>query len=290
MRTALTILFIAFIASAYAGDSLTRAQVYNYSIGDTFDYQYYTYHYGAITGPYDTTIVSTTYSRYVISNVFLSSDSLTKYICRVQTYAFPVKLDTIVLTGLSNIEVIADSVSYSDYVTPSYALDTVPDFFNQKTNSINYNGIFSSIGQEPFGQAQTIFADQLGPVIMTYFAYSPPSGEFIDTLILIYYSGHAGTYGTPYYYTDAISEPTPDIRLLKVYPTLNAGVFNVEIVNPALLPETFTLYSYTGEKVKDFVLHSPAQTISADELNSGLYIWMASSRSDHQAGKIIIQK
>lgn len=55
---------IAFI-NAHASDTLTVRQVYSFSVGDTFDYR-------EVTNNYDYGLFTTTYSRLVISQAYIS--------------------------------------------------------------------------------------------------------------------------------------------------------------------------------------------------------------------------
>ena len=71
-----------FVAANYANDTLTRAQVYNFNVGDTFDYKF-TY---ISTIPYwehD----SYDFQRQVIEDTFMSALSDTLFIARKIIYS-----------------------------------------------------------------------------------------------------------------------------------------------------------------------------------------------------------
>jgi len=115
-----------------ANDTLTRAQVYNFNVGDTFDYKE-VYQYGSTLAPPGTPWHTTiSYSRYIITSQFYSPDSATKYIQRKQVYPEPAVLDTLVLTNLNAIEVYQDSL-YCQYTIFQFDTSSQTTQQQQKT-------------------------------------------------------------------------------------------------------------------------------------------------------------
>src|ERR1700733_11276641 len=106
MKSAFCLSFVLFFANAFAGDTLIRAQVYNFSIGDTFDYSvsFIQYERGQ-----NTQVNNLGYERCIVSNIYWSLDSSTKYIVRNWVYPQPQKIDTLILANPFFYELFNDS-------------------------------------------------------------------------------------------------------------------------------------------------------------------------------------
>ncbi len=173
--------------SVYANDTLTRARVYNFNAGDTFDYKRTSiYNLGA---PYSSTGYS--FSRVVITNVEYSINNDTVIICR---YLLPEgRTDTLRLSDLQH---------YEYYVSRDSAC--LQNYCQIEANSA-YNGRLVNIATnnncwEHYSEAK--FADGLGK-IYDYFncGNHPPDPQCEERTELIYYCKGAEKWGTPYYIT-----------------------------------------------------------------------------------------
>jgi hypothetical protein len=97
-------LFIILFFSVKANDTLTLRQVFNYDIGDTFDYLYSVKY--VVDPEFGNDYYGQTYIRYVITNKTVSTDSNTVMYIRQQVYPDN-RLDTLSYTNLdSNISYI----------------------------------------------------------------------------------------------------------------------------------------------------------------------------------------
>lgn len=97
MRTAILFLFFVSALLGHANDTLTRAQVYSFSIGDTFDYK--------LSGtiwvgtPYEN--YSEYFERQVIVDIYYSTNSDTLFIAKnlIDDFLYS-SYDTAVITNL----------------------------------------------------------------------------------------------------------------------------------------------------------------------------------------------
>ena len=282
----ITFLCCVFLGlNVFANDTLTRAQVYNFSVGDTFDYFHETYTHDRPYGEGQLLDSSTGYLRYVISGIFYSSDSSTKYIQRLNLYPNPNIIDTIILQNLNGQEVILDSGYCFTSAHGTILLSSTSSYNGRTTNSITLDG-----GCFP-SYSEFIFADGLGQVIYNYIEGGcGPCGRRFDSTALIYYNKSGEIWGSPY--TDF---PTgiPQLNSLKnqvsLFPALNDGTFNVKLSDPSLLPIDFTLYDLTGKKIEHITLNNLNNELGAGDAATGIYIWTATSKNQIiQKGKMVI--
>jgi hypothetical protein len=271
----LSILFSAL--NSFAGDTLTRAQVYNFSVGDTFDYRYYANNsYGGFDTSYSNTTIS--YTRYVVSNIYWSIDSSVKYIVRrlPDTSGF----DTLTIDNIQGEEVILDTVWFNSSNGPNYyKIDSCPTYFGQTTNYIT----FFCCGP---GWEEMYFGRGLGKVLDH--VWGGEQGYYSgDSTVLIYYSGANGTFGNPIAsHVTNITIADPEI---KVFPTVNSGFFTVSIPDAIQFPAVFSLYDMCGKEIAQIILNKNNQEIGLPGLSKGVYLWKALLPGKSiQTGKIIV--
>lgn len=277
LRNYTIVLFILFIASrAYAGDTLTRAEIYNFNVGDTFDYRIYN----------QQPVLSTSYSRYTISAIEWSADSLTKYIVRMRLYPSPLILDTMIISDLSAAEVILDSITAIDSPTycrnpSSYIIDSLDSFFGKKTNSCFYS--FCSVnwwGNKIFASGLGVVSDNRWGGQLMY--------SFFDSTLLVYYSGDSGTYGMPYTsFPTGVTEMNANNKV-KLYPTLTDGNITIEAPDVPSLPFDLTIYDLQGKIALQMSVDNKKKIIQLPSLEDGLYFWRVNAESI--SGKLILAR
>ena len=250
-----------------ANDTLARAQVYNFNVGDTFDYKE-VYQYGSTLAPPGTPWHTTiTYSRYIIASLFYSPDSATKYIQRKQVYPEPAVFDTLVLTNLTAIEVYKDSLN-CQYIR--FTFDSSSVYHNRISNELYMS---FPCGGGPYIPGDYIFAEGLGKVLKIE-GGGAQDIEWGDSLILIYYAKGSETWGTPYYnLLSAVSAPGSNNYRIALFPTLNDGTFNLKINDTNLLPANLVVYDVSGREMKQIPLTNSSNEISVQSCSSGIYIW-----------------
>ena len=277
-HTFIALLLIAF-CNIYANDTLTRAQVYNFNVGDTFDYLNYSYQ----QNPFGAGYYATTYSRFVVSDISWSVDSLTKVIVHQRISPAPIVFDTLTLDSLNGYEVILDTVWYNQNLGPDTFIITSAPYFGKTTNYITF--FCCAPGWE-----EILFAQGLGRVVDRTWG-GVLSNHYEDSTTLINYSGSNGTFGTPYTsFPTAVNDLSPSNQKLNIFPTLNNGVFTVETPDDMPLPLNFSVYDVQGKKVKQLTLSDKKTTVELPGVSKGLYVWKAiSSEKFIGAGKVVVE-
>lgn len=275
-------LLIAFQSKA-TNDTLTRAQVYNFNVGDTFDYRHYYNAYGD-NGGYDTTSIS--YMRYVITNNYYSLDSTTKFIVRQQLFPLPLQVDTLTIQSLNGIVVLSDTGDcfsagiQSDIIT----FEPTSQYYNRITNS-SFLMCDYPISEE------LIWGEGLGVVLQ----YTPQGtqiyGFTIDSVVLIYYSKGTETWGIPYYdFPSGLSQLYPANNQITLFPTINTGQFKIKIANGNSPNYQLVVYDLTGQAVKTATLNNGISNIEMPNTSKGMYLWrVISEGAVLQTGKLIVE-
>ncbi len=193
LSAALFFLFSLSFINLKANDTLTRAQVYSFNVGDTFDY----HDYGVgIKNPLPQ---NDSYYRVIITGKTLSvgGDSLiiTKRIYRENDTSDA----TVVLTRLQEYEINLTQ----DSVCPlQFSIDTGFSFNGREKNSVTTTSCLN-------GGATYTFAEGLGMVYKQTSSNSNPQFDAIYTENLIYYSNGIIRWGTPIYNGAQLLHYTP---------------------------------------------------------------------------------
>jgi len=182
---ALYLFFLLLLSSAaYSNDTLTRAQVYNFSVGDTFDYK----QTSSGTDPLGRSGSSINYTRFVITSVDYSTDSTLLFIGRKREFPLPVSFETLVIDSLDQYEYL---LHYNTGCNNRSSLIDTSMYYNGKTlNSTCYFEL-------EMGESDK-FAAALGIV---YIETGGGSDNAYSNNInqLLYYSKGAEKWGIPYY-------------------------------------------------------------------------------------------
>lgn len=188
MKHVLLLLLIVCTFTARANDTLTRAQIYNFNVGDTFDYEENVTQLEGCPGPCVTSLQLNNYFRCIIHQTYYSSDSDTLFVVRNWIYPLPEKFDTLVLDSLQYEELLIDT---SHGQPQQFFIDTNSKYNHGVLNVGTFDGGFLNYSNG--------YVEGLGKVF-TYNA-SGEGGGF-DSIYLIYYSKNAETWGIPYYVAD----------------------------------------------------------------------------------------
>jgi hypothetical protein len=275
----LLLIFAAF--KSKANDTLTWAQLYDFNVGDTFDYrETYYYQPDRYVDHYN---VVTYYSRVIIKTVYYSSDSSTKYIVREQGgYSYPHMWwhDTLVIHNLmGSIDTLNDSI-YHFYAYDELTSDSL--YFGHAANSD-----YIDRGPESYGN---VYARSLGVVVQfsTIYYTSLPD---LDTVVLIYYSNGTQTVGTPYtYFVTGTQQIEQQPESITVFPAINNGQFNVKISDASSFPVILSIYDAIGRLVKEIPINDPLVRVSLESASSGVYLWRTTDKENFsQQGKIIVR-
>ena len=269
-------LLVLLFMQIRASDTLTRGQVYSFSIGDTFDYCHYNlqWDHGHVYGP------TISYFRKVITNIYYSPDSSTKYIERTSIYPLPVQRDTLPLTNLQQCEVCLDT---SNYYEPD-----VLSFFSTSAYDRIVNIILTHRGGPPYPYPRT-FAEGLGEVMdIDNGSYLGGQVGDIDTFQLIYYAGGSSKWGSPYYtFPTGVGNLSNSETI--IYPTSNDGRFRLA-TGMDKPPVEFWVYDILGKVVLHEIIAATNTAIDIQQYGQGVYIWTLTEQGKiASSGKIVVQ-
>lgn len=191
MKRILLCLFILLsLSQARASDTLTVRQVYNFSVGDTFDYKTSNYasNYDQNNCLLDFSDSHYAYQRYIVNSKTLSPSGDSVIYIRHQVYPTN-RFDTLIYTNLdSSIFKVFDTVHLSQYLQ----FDTGSLADGRSTNTLTLN--------VPLGYNYAVqYGAGVGIVSASYSSSDGISLSFGDNTTLIYYSKGADTMGTAFY-------------------------------------------------------------------------------------------
>lgn len=279
------ILLLLFCAShVQANDTLTRAQVYNFNVGDTFDYRMYSHQWCG--QPYPSDSISISYSRFAITNIYYSQDSSVKYIQRKQEYPPPVFFDTLVLTNLTQFEVVLD------YSSCRNAWGTSGDTISINMHS-SFNGritnLFTQTVCPDYLSGEEVCADGLGITLNTISGGVQSCSE-VESTELVYYVKEQEVWGTPYYdFPSAVYPLNTTNEQISLFPTVNNGTFNLKIANYNSATYQLTVYDLTGREMHRTTLNNSINDIELPHASPGMYLWNVTSQGTVlQSGKMVV--
>ena len=233
---------------AKAGDTITLTQLYNFSIGDTFDYRI-VYSGHDISNQFPPSY-SLTFTRYRIQKVYRSADSLTQFVVRKQLYPPLFTLDTLSYYLHGNTIVVDSSFLY---------------FGRETYYSSSYQGYYT-IGQ--------LSAPGLGAVVLTQIGGTGVGGVFNDSTILIYYSGILGRWGTPYRSFTIGLENVID-ESIEVYPNPSSNRFYFNGLQSGC---SIVIFDELGENLFNVSLDQDKNTVDLTGKPKGIYFYRIMSR------------
>jgi hypothetical protein len=270
MKKILLLLFIfASISAVKASDTLTVRQVYNFNVGDTFDYI-------ITTVDNDIGYYNTSFSRMVIvqKTLNVTQDTLT-YIYADNTHKVYTNLDSIAVyqidsnQGPYNVATFVDTTSFPGSIS----------------NSISANNLD--------GGTTTILTDSLGAIdIKTSMVANNP--QLINTFEtrLIYFSNGFRHWGSPYYdqyaYTHAgIAEM--HLSKITISPNPTNGTFHLSL-NEVNQGYQFILSDLLGKELLSHTISQSEISLDISNIASGLYTWrLVSENETVKTGKVVKQ-
>ena len=277
MRYFFTFILLGSFYLANANDTLTRAQVYSFSIGDTFDYRTGDYGYD----PYNQYPPSYTvsYSRCIIRNIYSTSDSI--YITEDWVYPSPASQYTLQLDSPQKCEVFLDSTGsgFGEGLYDEVIIDSTTLFWSRITNYVNAFQGYYALGQ--------LFAQGLGCVVQTSDGGTGVGGGFDDTTTLIYYSGANGTMGTPYTnFTVGIYALSLGSDIV-VYPNPSNGRFYFKGLE---IGSTIQVYDLLGQNIYSGIITQDNYLVDLSGKDKGVYFYKVSTTGiSEKQGKILLQ-
>lgn len=282
MKTLYTIAIICIAICSYANDTLTRAEIYSFSVGDTLDYKIHNHEVNSFPGIYSVTD-TVYYERVLVSDVFYSADSSVKYIER--RYLFPTQQikDTIKLSPPDGLEIVLDSSWFTNNGFDTAIVTPLAPYLGQP---INFAGYF--VG---YTHVYYTFARGLGVCILNRRG-GVHNFSFNDSTQLIYYSGANGILGTPYTEMPVVNSINNTITATNEsaiqLTVLADNTLNIQVANDHKVPVQLQLYDITGHVVLSVQIENTCRIAGLSGLAKGVYIWSATNGQHPIAtGKVI---
>ncbi|MCW5907569.1 MAG: T9SS type A sorting domain-containing protein [Chitinophagales bacterium] len=274
MKTFLLFLFVVSAVFGKANDTLTRAQVYNFSIGDSFDYKYSAL--GFIGTPH--TLYSESFKRQVIIDLYYSANSDTLFVVEKITDAYNGTYNqTVIISNLQDYEIYyANEFACMD---TTYTTDSISQYNGRRVNESVCSG-----GLEAIYEVNRM-VEGLG-IVRKYKSYGNPlDGFFSSTMELMYYSKGTETWGT--------LQPVEikDIRVQNNVVSLFPNPFSNQLTFSVADNEqtTVLLYNFLGKQVLQQTFTN-STTINTAHLADGIYFYeLRNNNGALKTGKVVKQ-
>jgi hypothetical protein len=259
------VVFNWWMIAASANDTLTRAQVYNFNVGDTFDYRQ------SFSGG---SFLNVSYLRKIVSNIYHSVNLDTLYI----TYQGG-QLET--LTSLQDYEILLQG-GLDVWCNNEFSADTNSIYNHRTLNSFRWQC------SEP--NSLDSFVAGLGNVYHRHFFID--QNDVIHTSItqLIYFSQAGETWGTPmeaFTGFNEIRDSQSDIRIL---PNPATTSLTIQSENPFPPQTTFQLFDLSGRMVLQQELSAKTTRVELVDVSSGMYLYnVVEGKGKVKSGKLVIE-
>ncbi len=293
---------------------LTWQQIYNYSVGDEFHYtagEYYPINYPTLIYGYQKSEIY-----QVIQKETFGNDSVTYTMdyCRKDTTSYPASAtrihDTITVT-YNFIKLAADNAAWFDRLPGEFinqydfsdaynenftygGSQTKTVTFGAYMNSYPFTGCWMPLTQPecPGAMISYNYSDGLGQSRYQEDCYGPGGTHTHSKWnYLVYYRKGTETWGTPVA-TDCSALTGVDDKLIRagfpvrVYPNPAETETTINLDQKLLKDNlSFSLYNYSGAKVREGLFTAPVFLLERGQLSPGLYILIISDKTGIIQGK-----
>jgi len=193
-RILLCLFILLSLAQARASDTLTIRQVFNFNVGDTFDYAITLNVYDSYN-PY--TYNGINYERYIITAKRTSINNDTVTYTRQQLYPNSNQIDQLIYYNLDSPVWYAVDTPVT---APYFQIDTGSLSDGRITNLLSFNNDSNIYNQCQYGEGLGVYDTIFGSFSYANNSFDPAEytgGRYDKTLI--YFSKGSEQYGTPYY-------------------------------------------------------------------------------------------
>jgi hypothetical protein len=287
-RILLSLSILLTFSQAKASDTLTVRQVFNFNVGDTFDYKII--NFDILSSPFNTYPFFTVYQRYTIIAKDTSIYGSIKYM-RQKLYPSIIQ-DTILISHLNNpIVYLQTQDSNNAY---------------QKGISSNWDSIYNSVTIShlyPVPDCGCMHSELdsfiqyekgLGITCSSYSTYYPNDATGTIDLILntrdslIYFSKGGMHYGTPYYNQPTGINYVNNISKIHIYPNPTSDLLHLSYSLITQPPPQFILTDILGQEVYSSSITPSETTHDISKLSKGIYTWrIAENNTILKTGKLI---
>jgi hypothetical protein len=276
-------LFLAAFG-AQANDTLTRAQVYNFNVGDTFDYKYEDNlsQVSPLEG-YD----HISYSRIIVTEVTYSAIRDSLFITEKEYSVLPYGI--IVFSQYDTLSVDSSSHYVAFDIPNSFAWHLCGLTFDTGYNARPTNTASWSCGNLGVWEDDVTYAAGIGNTLTKVFLSDGESDNEAITTSLIYYSKSGETWGTPATIAVGIANVTAQQPAVSLIPTINNGRFKIKITNAISADYQLAVYDLTGREIKRAALNNSITNIEITNASSGMYVWKVTMQGAVvQSGKMVV--
>ena len=288
-RILLSLFILLSLSEARASDTLTVRQVYNFSVGDTFDYKtLFTGYYAAGAGYIPLT---TCYVRYIVTSKTFSLNNDT--IFYTYTNSFPPNADCYVwgYATISNFFTNLDStITYANIDS----LDSAYDFISDTMQSYHDN-LFNIINtplshQQYHGTRRYLEGHGLYLLTDTSDMGNIDGGpDYTDHRVtqLVYFSNGIQNFGTPYYILAGVNDIT-NIPQIHLYPNPTSDQIHLSISDMNGSDYQLTLTDILGQEVYTSSITQSESAHDISNLSPGMYTWrLMGNNGIIKSGKIV---
>lgn len=280
MRYIIALLLFTATYSACATDTLTRAQVFSFSVGDTFQYRNASYEYD-VWNQYPPSY-SVGYSECVIRKIYSATDTPAIVLIREWVSSTPTRIDSFKLFSPQDYEVMIDTIGWGhpfhSWPGDTVIVDSSAMWWGQHVNYVLVHDAYFYDGQ--------LYATGFGLVNETQDGGTGPGGGFDDTTTLVYYSGYQGTFGTRHpFYLASINDINDDIQI-KALPNPSSGIFQLMGIRDNDLIEVYNIF---GQLI---VQERAKETFNSFDLSSrgqGVYICRVTREGVSTSLRVVLQ-
>lgn len=255
MKLLLTSLLSLLLSCGYANDTLTRAQVYNFNISDTFDYK--------IEGDHNCPPIShgVSYNRVIITNLRYTNGNNSLIIYRQHLDG---SNDSLAIDSLNKYAIDQDY----NVCNRNYWIDTAQRLSGTLCNAPPriFNGVSYNTCVE--GSYYYRYGEGLGEIISSVSGGDGTCGSSTLTT-LIYYAKGTEHCGTPYNTLTGITEVEALLNAFKLTPNPSSSAITISTNGVAI--ESIGIYNTAGQLL--LLNKQPLNnTIDISSLSSGVYI------------------
>ena len=264
MKRILPFVFILLsLSHIKASDTLTIRQVFNFDVGDTFDYKttytFYPYSGGSFGYIH--------YNRFLVTSKFFSFNNDSIYYTLKQLYPIN-QIEPMIITNLDSNLFLIDVGAFDSTHVYSMESETVASgVLNDSTPYFTFSFLTEgSTMQTEYGKGIGI-VDYLNEY--NYFMLDPD--------------------GTPYYMVDGINNIISESNI-HLYPNPTTGQLNLPISGAGTYNTQFILTDILGQEVYSSPVTQSESIHDISNLASGIYTWrVLENNSTIKTGKIVKQ-
>ena len=289
-KTLLLLILLSALVSVRASDTLTVRQVYNFDVGDTFDYV----NWGLISIP---VTIPITYTRSIVVGKSITTDSI---IYTISHFPIDTFIDTTIVTHINNLILdtfLVTTLTHHHGILPPFVNILGTDSTRGLTDSSafspyshiqSWDSTYNDIGSYccESSNSDIRFAKGLGMTFYKLGYGQNPDPIVVNFVSLIYHANSQRSSGIPYY-----SQPNGfnDLKNANthLYPNPTSDQLHLSI------PKASQHYQFIISDLLDKELLSQPvtekqTTMSISHLASGLYTWrLVSDNAIIKTGKVV---